>query len=114
MFHVSLRGVGIGRIGQESTNADGCSWNTDRERGLDARVDVAINLAVPPIFGVITGPYDRIDELEEVEDENPADEDEGRPWTAGDLQVEIGRWNTKKKAETSEDRVRIVWHTGRC
>ena len=106
-----MSGSRIRRIGQESTDSDGGTRHTDRKRRLDTRIDVAVNFSIPPLYRLRIRPYHRVDETEEVNNEDPPDKDECCPWPRGDFPVEVRRRDTYEEPDTTEDGEGIIRHT---
>ena len=105
-----MRWFRVGCSCKEATDTDSCTWHTDWKRGFDSRIDVAVDFAVPPGARVIIGPDDGVDKKEEVDNEDPADEDKGRPWTPGNFPVEIEKWNANEKPDARENSEAVVRH----
>ena len=112
MSQIRLRRVGIRCICQESTNTDTGSWKADLKNGFDSRIDIAVDFAIRPVVNVIASPDDGVNERQEIQDTNPPDEDESRPWSTRDLPVEVGRGQAKDKTEAGEDCEGDVCHDG--
>jgi hypothetical protein len=107
-----LGGIWIRSVCQKSTNTDGSTSDPSREHVFDAEVDVAVDFAVPPGAFILATPNDGINEVQEVEDHNPADKEKCCPWAIGNFPGEVCRRDTEEEADTREDSERVVRHDG--
>lgn len=119
MSQIVSRGIWICGISQESTDTDGGSRNTDNKHISEAGIDVAIDFTVPPGVEILAPPNERINKAEQVDDHNPANQEECSIWTTRDFPVEVCWWKAEEEANAREDAERVVghgglWYLGKC
>jgi len=107
---ILLSRIRVRCIRQESTNTDRRSRNANCENILETSIDVAIHFPVPPVRRVRIRPYNRVEKVEQVEQENPPDKNQRRPWTRRDFPVEIRGRNTEEKSNARENGEGNVGH----